>query len=258
MSGGRGIFVVATIAATALAAGSLGWAAIPGAGGVIDACYEKRTGILRVIDTEAGKGCLSFENGLAWNQRGDPGPAGPKGDPGQPGDPLASLDALHGIPCTHQAEPGSVELEYSADGTAVLRCEPVPSPLCAPDPSSELVPVDGDAGGMTPLVYRASLCPLGDVDRYTFRLADTLLGERPDRTVVAEVSFFPEETGFYLLCVMAENCANGGGPLEVLVSVTDLERRNDSVDVPVRIESLFGPASRYELLVAGNVVVETG
>jgi hypothetical protein len=72
----------------------IGWAAIPGADGVINGCYEKRTGILRVIDKEAGKSCLSFETPITWNQKGPagaqgpagaPGPAGPKGDQGLAG-----------------------------------------------------------------------------------------------------------------------------------------------------------------------------
>lgn len=81
------------------------WAAIPGSGGVINGCYEKRTGILRVIDVEAGKACLSFETPISWSQRGpqgDPGvagaqgpegPQGPQGPPGPPGPP-GELGAL--------------------------------------------------------------------------------------------------------------------------------------------------------------------
>jgi hypothetical protein len=57
----------------------LAYAAIPGSDGVISACYEKRTGLLRVIDAEAGKQCLRFESPISWNQEG------PKGDPGEPG-----------------------------------------------------------------------------------------------------------------------------------------------------------------------------
>jgi hypothetical protein len=61
------------------------WAAIPGAGGVVSGCYEKRTGILRVIDAEAGKRCLSFENSISWNREGSPGPVGPQGAQGPAG-----------------------------------------------------------------------------------------------------------------------------------------------------------------------------
>ena len=68
-------------AGTAILAGATGvaLATIPGSDGIINGCYEKRTGILRVIDPEAGKKCLSLETPISWNQKGL------KGDPGAPG-----------------------------------------------------------------------------------------------------------------------------------------------------------------------------
>jgi hypothetical protein len=54
-------------------------AAIPDANGVIHGCRDKKTGALRVIDSEAGQSCTSREAALAWNQTG---PAGPQGPPG--------------------------------------------------------------------------------------------------------------------------------------------------------------------------------
>ena len=82
--------VRALLIATAMLAGATGiaLATIPGSSGVISGCYEKRTGILRVIDAGAGKQCLSFETPISWNQqglKGDPGTQGiqgPKGDTG--------------------------------------------------------------------------------------------------------------------------------------------------------------------------------
>jgi hypothetical protein len=78
------------LAATAMLAGAAGvaLATIPGSTGVINGCYEKRTGILRVIDAEAGKTCLSFETPISWNQRGlkgDPGATGARGERGPAG-----------------------------------------------------------------------------------------------------------------------------------------------------------------------------
>jgi hypothetical protein len=61
------------------------FATIPGSTGVINGCYEKRTGILRVIDTEAGKRCLAFETAISWNQKGEKGEAGVAGAPGTQG-----------------------------------------------------------------------------------------------------------------------------------------------------------------------------
>ena len=79
--------------AVVLAAGvGVAYAAIPGSSGMISGCYEKKTGILRVIDAEAGKKCLSIETPISWNQTGPKGeqglagPAGPAGAPGPKGE----------------------------------------------------------------------------------------------------------------------------------------------------------------------------
>jgi hypothetical protein len=71
-------------AALALVVGSLAWAAIPGGNGVINGCYDKGSGQLRVTDTATGqpKGCSTKETPLAWNQQGPQGLQGPKGDAG--------------------------------------------------------------------------------------------------------------------------------------------------------------------------------
>jgi hypothetical protein len=63
------------------------WAAVPGAGGLISGCYEDRSGILRVIDAEAGKNCRPDETAIGWNQQGPKGDIGPQGPPGVQGSP---------------------------------------------------------------------------------------------------------------------------------------------------------------------------
>ena len=143
----RRTLALATIAAVAVGAGA-GYAAIPGSSGAVNGCYEKKTGILRVIDKDAGKSCLAFESPIAWSVQGPkgdpgaPGAAGPKGDTGAPGvqgpegppgpagaagGGLASLDALAGIPCNlGGAGAGVVALSYSAGagGVATITCRP--------------------------------------------------------------------------------------------------------------------------------------
>ncbi len=72
---------------TALLAGAV-YASIPGPSGVINGCYQKSSGKLRVIDSAAT--CNPSEVALNWNQTGPagaPGPAGPAGPPGPPGPP---------------------------------------------------------------------------------------------------------------------------------------------------------------------------
>jgi hypothetical protein len=61
---------------------TLATAAIPSGDGQIHACYETRyrTGVLRVIDAEAGQSCRSFETAIEWSQAGGGGGAsGPAG-----------------------------------------------------------------------------------------------------------------------------------------------------------------------------------
>jgi len=73
---------VALLAVIAIAAtGSIGWAAIPGAGGVIQGCYDSG-GNLKVVQALP---CPKGFTALQWNQQGVQGLPGPKGDKGDPG-----------------------------------------------------------------------------------------------------------------------------------------------------------------------------
>jgi hypothetical protein len=85
----------------ALLFGTAALAAIPGDGGVISGCYDKRSGALRVIDAQDSKKCTKSEVRLTWSQtgpQGSTGPAGPTGAvgpqglPGSPGAPGAKGD----------------------------------------------------------------------------------------------------------------------------------------------------------------------
>ena len=64
---GRRASVLAVVA-LAGTAGGVAYATIPGSSGTINGCYEKRTGILRVIDSDAGAKCTSYETPISWNQ----------------------------------------------------------------------------------------------------------------------------------------------------------------------------------------------
>lgn len=68
-------FVIALVAAVAVAATSFAYAAIPSTEGVISACKDSK-GALKVIDAEAGQTCNGNQQLLSWNQQGPAGPAG--------------------------------------------------------------------------------------------------------------------------------------------------------------------------------------
>jgi len=55
-----------------------------GADNVINACVNKRTGVVRIV-TQPGQ-CKRAENPLSWNQTGPPGEQGPAGPPGPKGE----------------------------------------------------------------------------------------------------------------------------------------------------------------------------
>jgi hypothetical protein len=63
-----------------VAVGGIAYAAIPDANGVINSCYSKSTGGLRVA--ERATDCRSGETALSWNQQGRVGPTGPQGPAG--------------------------------------------------------------------------------------------------------------------------------------------------------------------------------
>jgi hypothetical protein len=95
--------VVGALLATALAAGIA--SAIPGAGGVINGCYQKNEGQLRVIDPGINS-CRPSEVAIVWNEQGVAGVKGDKGDLGAPG--RDGLDGLDGTSVTVEPEaPGA-------------------------------------------------------------------------------------------------------------------------------------------------------
>ena len=68
-----------------LAGGAAIYGSIPGASGVITACYKKSGGALRVIDAARDRCDPNNEVALEWNQIGPQGPAGPIGPQGPAG-----------------------------------------------------------------------------------------------------------------------------------------------------------------------------
>jgi hypothetical protein len=54
--------------------GAVAWASIPGSSGIIDGCYSKTTGAVRVI-VRGGRHCSRSEAPLSWGQNGGSGQA---------------------------------------------------------------------------------------------------------------------------------------------------------------------------------------
>jgi hypothetical protein len=71
----RTLISLAALAVAVAAIAGIGYAGIPGQGGVISACKDAK-GSLKVIDAEAGQTCNSNQQLLTWNQQGQPGPQG--------------------------------------------------------------------------------------------------------------------------------------------------------------------------------------
>lgn len=74
--------------ATLLVVGGAAYATIP-SNNVINACYTKSGGLLRVVDSTVTT-CNKSETSLAWNVQG---PKGDRGEPGPQGEPGISLFA---------------------------------------------------------------------------------------------------------------------------------------------------------------------
>lgn len=83
----RVALAVTAVAIVAIAGGVTYAVAEIGGGGVINGCYQKNVGNLRVIDPSAGDSCRPSEIAISWSQTGPQGPKGDKGDKGDPGPP---------------------------------------------------------------------------------------------------------------------------------------------------------------------------
>src|SRR5687767_12892664 len=81
----RALLLAAAVLAATVAAG-VAFGTIPGSGGVINGCYGS-SGLLRVIDVDAGGKCTASERPISWNEQGPKGDAGLRGEQGPKGDP---------------------------------------------------------------------------------------------------------------------------------------------------------------------------
>jgi hypothetical protein len=144
-------------------AGSTGFAvaSIPDSNGVIHACYVKGVGVLRVIDTDAGQHCASFEFPVNWNQTGPQGPAGPTG-PAGPSPFAAYADGGNQQPVN--CPPNYQPVSWNLSPTAGIADPPLvrSSQFNLGSPTGVIIDVFGDPG-----TYGLQLlCQLGGTPVY--------------------------------------------------------------------------------------------
>lgn len=129
------------VVAGALAAGVLasGIAAhvFPGTGGVINGCYKKNEGQLRVIDPRSDH-CRPSEVAIVWNEQGVKGDKGDKGDMGEAGEP--GKDGLDGSSVIVEPEAAGANCpaggaKLTAGNGVAYVCSALP-----PDPGADGLP----------------------------------------------------------------------------------------------------------------------
>src|SRR5713101_2801019 len=103
------------------------FASIPGPGGVINGCFQKSTGKLRVIDPSSRRpplrACHPDEVAIQWNQVGPAGPAGPSGPAGPQGATGPAGPTGPQGPAGPQGPPGLSGYEMVEATFVVLVCE---------------------------------------------------------------------------------------------------------------------------------------
>jgi hypothetical protein len=129
--------MLVAIAALLVASTGLAAAAIPDADGVIHACFNKRTGAVRIIDTEApvSATCTSKETALSWNQ------TGPAGQPGPAGSVSATYVRSSTSTGTAQANCDSGDIVTGGGGSAAFAALEAAYPVVAfsfPNPPSDV------------------------------------------------------------------------------------------------------------------------
>ena len=189
--------LVVLLLALAVCAG-VAVASIPDRNGVIHGCRNVRTGLLRVIRTQAV--CRVGEKRLNWNVQGPQGPVGPvgpEGPPGAQGEPgpgLASFEALAGLACNTGVNSGTIAIDYEATGEARIRCvvPPVESRVRINEFST------GTTGAPTDEFVELFNSGSEPADLSGFRLvyrsasgaSDASLGTLPEGTIMAPGAFY--------------------------------------------------------------------
>src|SRR5262245_51890373 len=126
----RKLPIIIAIGVLLVAGASVAVASIPGNTGIINGCYKRNGGNLKVIDAEAGQSCPHGYTALNWNQSGPQGPAGPPGTPG-----LADVETVTATAATNP--PGHVEGRLGATATCPAGKTAISGGYDAPNPASD-------------------------------------------------------------------------------------------------------------------------
>ncbi len=119
--------VVASVA-LGIALAGVAYATIPDSGGVIDGCYLKVIGSLRVIDPSLGQHCSALERPIQWNQTGPLGPTGAAGAQGPAGPTGPAGPAGPGVSVYDTGASPLVTLNDQYDAVATLTLPDVAGP----------------------------------------------------------------------------------------------------------------------------------
>ena len=145
---------VGAVAAAALALAGAAAAALDAVldDGVVSACRNKSTGVLRVPAT--GSGCRGDESALQWNVRGPAGATGATGPQGPPGP--VSVAALAGSGCTTAAGVwGTLRITTADSGAVTFSCRAAQDPYALPRLVLSEIDYDqvgADAGGFVEIL----------------------------------------------------------------------------------------------------------
>jgi hypothetical protein len=234
-------WLVAGVVVGAIIAGGTALAAIPGSNGVIDGCYQKNVGNLRVIDTSAGDSCRPSEIPISWSQTGPQGATGaqgPKGDTGATGPtgptgPQGPKGDTGATGATGQTGPGGPPGNSGLvnqtcptgaavtgfDGNGNIVCSNItPPPTCSPTTltttmtsftNGDAIPVEQWPGGQvtlgTPNCHVTIQVPSGRIDETGLTAAGW--------SVVSEVGFATA-----VLTPAKANCASPGAISEAVTN----------------------------------------
>ena len=208
---GTKIKVAAGAVCGAVLSAGVAYAAVPGAGADIKACYATTNGLLgiphskgdlRVVDTS--ESCRSYEESISWSQHGVPGPAGPTGARGATGETGATGPAGPATP------PKSVLAQH--DGIVDV----------SHFPTIEVLRVDLPAGTWALVAKGVS---------YNFGVSCELTDPEGDRIDSTATSFPVGDTGSFSLAgqavistpgTVALNCNGNATSHDSLVDLTSI------------------------------------